>query len=164
MDETVVPITTVKKTDLLYGYTPIHLPSSPSSVQINFIPESSEYADNLFSSGHLTGKRLKQTPIAGYHWHGSARVKSTLETGNLHLWEGTPSLQWNAFRWGLSVYQSDLTIPLLWFFPLCLTDAHWSTFEYYTSRHTMTAAYICWVNLSNVNISGSYILVSQVCT
>lgn len=120
MDETVVPITTVKKTDLLYGYTPIHLPSSPSSVQINFIPESSEYADNLFSSGHLTGKRLKQTPIAGYHWHGSARVKSTLETGNLHLWEGTPSLQWNAFRWGLSVYQSDLTIPLLWFFPYVL--------------------------------------------
>lgn len=49
-------------------------------------------------------------------------------------------------------------------FSPCLTDAHWSTFEYYTSRHTMTAAYICWVNLSKVDISGSCILVSQVRT
>lgn len=84
MDESVVLITTVKKTDLLYGYTSIHLPSFPSSIHIDFIPESSEYVGNLFPSGHLTGKWLKQTSIAGYHWHGFARVKSTLQELSLH--------------------------------------------------------------------------------
>lgn len=175
MDESVVPITTIKKTDLLYGYTSIHLPSFPSSIHIDFIPESSEYVGNLFPSGHLTGKWLKQTPIAGYHWHGFARVKSTLEIGNWHLWEGThhnfsgmPSDEVSPFTRELprfcSQYTTTWQYPHFVFFPLCPTDAHWSIFEYYTSRHTMNAAYICWVNLSKVSINGSCILVSETCT
>lgn len=131
MDESVVPITTIKKTDLLYGYTSIHLPSFPSSIHIDFIPESSEYVGNLFPSGHLTGKWLKQTPIAGFHWHGFARVKSTLEIGNLHLWEGThqnfsgmPSDEVSPFTRELSRFCSQYTTtwqyPHFVFFPCVL--------------------------------------------
>lgn len=67
MDEAVVPITTVKQTDFLYGYTSFHLPSFPSSICINLPPQSSEYAGNLFPSGHVMGKWLRQTARAGYH-------------------------------------------------------------------------------------------------
>lgn len=67
MDEAVVPITVVKQIDLLYGYTSFHLPSFPSSsIQINLTLPSSEYAGNLFPTGYLTGKWLKQPPTAGY--------------------------------------------------------------------------------------------------